>query len=216
MTEQQVPQVSAMVGQLVTHQSAFNALPKEDRQFVFQQPKVAIEVMVTAIRNRPKELVEERTYKILCPVAPKPVERRPFKANDTFFSKSSGVKIVSHGSNFTAWFTGKVEEDVPEGILVPFTLTKSAYDNEIITDLGGEEKAETTLTEIWRLMERQVNGGEGVLLTNGYANVFYVRDREGVLRAVNVSWLDVGWGADAYALGAFRWGGGYQVFSRNS
>ncbi len=213
MTEQQIP---AMVGQLVIHQSCFGALSKQDRQFVFQEPKSAIAVMVTAIRNRPKEQAEKRTYKILRPVAPTPAEGRPFKADDTFFNEKSGVKMVTHGGDFTSWFTGKVEEDAPGEMLVPFTLTRNANDSEIIADLGGEAVAEVTLTEIWRLMVAQANGGEGALLNNGWANIFYVRDREGVLRAVCVGWSDGGWHAGASALGGLRWRDGRQVFSRNS
>lgn len=214
MPEQQIPQVSKMMGELVAHQSGFNALPKSDRQFVVQEPKVAIEVMVAALRNRPKEPAPTREYKVLRPVAPMLAVNRPFNADDTFFNKNSGVKMVPHGSNFTSWFGGK-EEDVPEGTLIPFVLAQFAYDNEIVSDLGGEEKAEVTLGEIWRLMQRQANGEEGALLTNGYANIFYVRDREGVLRAVSVYWDDGGWGADAIALDG-RWYGGDRVFSRNS
>lgn len=216
MSEQQVPQVSTIMGQLVAHQSGFNALPKPDRQFVFKEPRAAIVLMVDAIRNRPKESVPERTYKVLRPVAPKPAEARPFKADETFFNKQSGVKMVPHGTNFTAWFIGKVEKDVPEGTLVPFMLTHNAYDNEIIADLGGEEKAEVTLAEIWCLIQRQANGRDGVLLMNGYANIFYVRDVNGVLHAVGVGWGDGGWGASAYALGVYGWGDDYRVFSRNS
>lgn len=163
-----------------------------------------------------KGCVAKPTYKVLRPVAPKSTEPRPFKANETFFSKSSGVKMVPHGSNFTAWFTGKAEENIPTGDLVPFVLTEYAYDNEIVANLGGEEKAETTLGEIWRLLERQANGEEGVLLTNGYANIFYVRDVNGVLRAVDVLWRGGGWNAYALALGGGGWSGGDRVFSRNS
>lgn len=216
MTEQQVPQVSKMMGELVAHQSAFNVLSKADRQFVIQQPKGAIELMVVALRSRPKEPTRERTYRILRPVAPKPAVSDTFKADETFFNKKSGVKMVEHGSNFTSWFTGKVEEGVPAEILVAFVLTQGANDTEIITDLGGEEKAEVTLAEIWRLIERQASGREGVLLTNGWANIFYVRDVNGLLRAVGVGWYDDGWGVYAYALDGFSWYVGGQVFSRNS
>lgn len=216
MPEQQIPQVCAMMGQLVTHQADFNVLPKSDRQFVFQQPKVAIEVMIAALRNRPKETARERTYRILQPVTPKPVESRPFNADETFFNKQSGVKMDEHGSNFKSWFGGKIEDAAPDGELRPLTLTQNANDSEIIADLGGEAAAEVTLAEIWRLMERQANGGEGVLLTNRYANIFYVRDREGVLRTVGVRWNGDGWIAFADALGDVRWFDGHRVFSRNS
>ena len=85
-----------------------------------------------------------------------------------------------------------------------------------ITELGGEEKAEVTLSEIWRLMVRQANGEKGVLLINGLANIFYVPDVSGVLRTVYVYWLVGGWYALADVLDDGGWGDGYQVFSRNS
>ncbi len=210
-------QTPMLLGRFIEHQHHFNPLSTEDAQWAIQNPKDAAALCVTAIKSRTNEAPKtERTYKVLRPVAPKILEPPPFKADDTFFSKSSGVKMVPHGSNFTAWFAGKVEEDVSEGKLCPFALTERAYDNEIIADLGGEEKAETTLTEIWRLMQRQANGEEGVLLTNGWANIFYVRDVNMVLRTVRVYWLGGGWSAYAIALVAFRWYDGDQVFSRNS
>jgi hypothetical protein len=208
-------QTPMLLGRFVEHQDHFNPLPTADAQWAIQNPKIAITFCVTAIQGRPKEPAPERACKVLRPVAPKIVEPRPFKADETFFSKTSGVKMVPHGSNFTSWFTGKVEEDVQTGDLVPFALTQSAYDNEIIADLGGEEKAETTLGEIWRLMQRQANGEDGVLLTNGYANIFYVLDNTGALRAVDVVWYGGGWHAYASALDVGRWSGG-QAFSRNS
>jgi hypothetical protein len=210
-------QTPMLLGRFVEHQEYFNALPTGDAQWAIQNPKDAAELCVTAIKSRTNSVPKaERAYQVLRPVAPKPAANRPFKADDTFFNKKSGVKMVRHGDNFTSWFAGKVEENAPEGTLVPFTLTRNAYDREIIADLGGEERAEVTLAEIWRLMERQANGQEGALLTNGWANIFYVRDREGVLRAVIVRWGDDGWSADAYALVDDRWLVARQVFSRNS
>lgn len=210
-------QTSTLLGRFVEHQTSFNSLPSVDAQWVIQNPKDAAALCVTAIRNRPKKTAPERAYKVLRPVVtPKPTEPCPFKADEAFFSKTSGVKMVPHhGTDFTSWFTGKVEEDVPTGDLVSFTLTQSAYDNEIIADLGGEEKVETTLGEIWWLMQRQANGEDGALLTNGYANIFYVRDNTGMLRAVGVYWGDDGWDAHAYVLDGYRWRDGRQVFSRN-
>lgn len=158
-------------------------------------------------------------YRILRPIPPTPVATGPFEADKTFFNKKnkSGVKMVEHGSNFRSWFAGKVEEGAPEGILVPLTLTQqSAYDKEIIADLGGEEEAEVLLAEVWRLMEHQANGEKGDLFTDGCANIFYVRDVNGVLRAASVRWIGGGWGVGADALGVCRWSGVARVFSRNS
>lgn len=210
-------QTPILLGRFVEHQSHFNPLPTEDAQWAIQNPKDAAVLCITAIRNRNNGVAKtERTYRILQPITPKPVESRPFNADEAFFNKKSGVKMVEHGSNFKSWFGGKVEEDFPEEELRPLMLTQSANDSEIIADLGGEAVAEVTLAEIWRLMERQANGGEGALLNNGCANIFYVRDREGVLRAVCVHLDDDGWYADADALVGSRWRVVYRVFSRNS
>ena len=211
-------QTPILVGRFVEHQSYFNPLPTEDAQWAIQNPKDAVALCVTAIKGRTNGTPKtERAYRILRSVTPKPAETTlPFKADETFFNKKSGVKMTEHGSNFKSWFGGKVEEDVPDGELQALTITQNAYDREIIADLGGEAKAEVTLAEIWRLMERQANGQEGALLTNGYANIFYVRDVNLVLRTVGVGWYGGGWSAGACALDDCRWGVSSLVFSRNS
>ncbi len=94
---------------------------------------------------------------------------------------------------------------------------KNSFDGPIIAELGGEAKAETTLTEIYDLMDRQSEGREGVLLNNGWANIFYVKDLAGVLRAVGVRWDDAGWRVFADSVeDPTEWYAGRQVFSRNS
>jgi len=83
--------------------------------------------------------------------------------------------------------------------------------------LGGEAKAETTLFEMYQLLKKQASGGEGELLTNGYANIFYIKDMSGVLRAVSGNWGDGGWRVYAIAVeDPGDWDAGYRVFSRNS
>jgi len=90
-------------------------------------------------------------------------------------------------------------------------------DAPIIAELGGNEKAETTLTEVFSLMEKQPNGEEGALLNNGWWNILYVKDQNGVLRTVSVCWLVDGWNVYARSVGdPYGWYDGYQVFSRNS
>lgn len=69
------------------------------------------------------------------------------------------------------------------------------------------------------LISKQPNGEEGVLLTNGYANVFYTTCKDGVVRAVFCSWdADRGkWHLGCRELGDDFWHGGYQFFvSENS
>jgi len=130
------------------------------------------------------------------------------------------VKISYLGDNFTEWFlsgSGKTEDPISEQTLRYHKLRKSSVGGPIITELGGEAKAETTLSEMFSLMEKQKNGESGPLLNNGWWNIFYIKDQNGVLRAVDVFWLGDGWGVSAYSVEyPIGWDGGRQVFSRNS
>lgn len=134
--------------------------------------------------------------------------------------RDASVKISYLGDNFRNWFLngdGKVEEPIDEQALHYHALKHPSVDGPIIAELGGEVKAETTLTEIFVLMAKQPKGEAGVLLVKGYANIFYVRDQNEVLRAVNVLWIVDGWNLIAFSIEyPDGWFGGFQVFSRNS
>jgi len=88
-------------------------------------------------------------------------------------------------------------------------------DDEIRKEIGAGCE-ETTLAAIWALMERQLNGESGILLTNGYANIFYVYDQNGDLRVVHVHWLGDGWSVLASSVGLPReWNVCCRAFSHN-
>lgn len=143
-----------------------------------------------------------------------------FVAKDKFCKDSKEVKFYGIWDNFTNWFlagNGKIEEPLSEQGLRYGNLTESSVDGPIIEELGGEAKVETTLTELFVLLKKQPNGKEGDLLTNGYANIFYIKDAKGELRAVFVFWLDDGWVVSASSVeGPLGWRAGRRVFSRNS
>ena len=134
--------------------------------------------------------------------------------------RNAPVRISYIGDNFKAWFLngdGKTEDPESVRTLRYHKLRQSSVDGPIITELGGEAKTETTLSEMFSLMEKQKHGEDGVLLNNGWANIFYIKDSAGVLRAVCVDWGADGWCVGARSVGhPRRWGGGRQVFSRNS
>ena len=92
--------------------------------------------------------------------------------------KKSGRRIYA-GSNFEEWFFDKTVEPIGETHLRYGKLLRAEVDRPIIAELGGEVKAETSLAEIFGLMEMQKKGEKGSLLINGYANIFYVRDKIG-------------------------------------
>ena len=137
------------------------------------------------------------------------------------------VKISAVWDNFTEWFlsgSGKTEDPISEQTLRYHKLLKAAHDlplkegeQSIIPELGGKAKAETTLSEMFSLMEKQKNGEDGVLLNNGYANIFYIRDQNGVLRAVGVYWVVGGWRVFAHSVeDPYGCSDGLRMFSRNS
>ncbi len=152
-----------------------------------------------------------------------PATTGKFVAKDRFVintKRNAPVKISYLGDNFKVWFLNgdsKTEDPISEQTLRYHKLRQSSVDGPIITELGGEAKAETTLSAPLSLMEKQKHGEDGVLLNNGYANIFYIKDNAGVLRAVSVYWLDDGWHVSARSVeDPYRWHGGHQVFSRNS
>ena len=143
-----------------------------------------------------------------------------FVAKDRFVldtSATAKTRISYLGDKFKAWFLDKIEEPFAGSTLRSFKLRESSLDGPIIAELGGEVRAETTLAEVYALIERQKSGESGILLTNGWANIFYVRDSTGVLRAVFVDWYGAGWHVRASAVSdPRRWDDGRRVFSRSS
>src|SRR3989344_8520458 len=145
-----------------------------------------------------------------------------FVAKEKFvrdISRKAKVKVSYLGDNFTAWFLsgdGKIEDPITEQTLRYQKLRQSSVDGPIIIELGGEAKAETALSEMFSLMEKQKNGEDGVLLNNGYANIFYIKDNAGVLRTVYVFWYDDGWDVNANSIEyPSTWHSGRRVFSCN-
>ncbi len=160
-----------------------------------------------------KGLLERLATTITIPVV------ASFTAKDFFVidtSKKAAVKIGWLGENFKKKFLPKVEKnEVPAEELAPNKLLERAYDPAIITALGGEAKVEITLGQFFAAFAKQPNGEAGALLTNGYANVGYIRDIEGVLWAVSGFWDDFGWRFGASPLDdPDRWDDGGQFLSR--
>jgi hypothetical protein len=153
-----------------------------------------------------------------------PARTTVFVARDHFkvaLGKKDKVKISFVGDNFIKWFlsgAGKVESPAAAHELAHHELITSSLDTPIVTDLGGEVPAASTLADIWTKMEVQGSGEEGVLLTKSFAaNIFYVRDTAGELRVVYVRWYDGGWYVSAFPVSnPSEWDAGYRVFASNS
>ena len=166
------------------------------------------------------ELMQERMLKALMPsllehigTITLPMTTDQFIARDQLAVGVNGITYV--GENFKEWFVPKVESP-GVGITLHYAkLLEASLDAPIIEELGNT--TETMLAHIAALIKCQKTGKSGVLLTNGYANIFYVKDVMGVLRAVYVYWFGGGWGVLADSLSfPSRWDDGYRVFSCNS
>ncbi|MBI3442321.1 MAG: hypothetical protein HY007_00940 [Candidatus Sungbacteria bacterium] len=141
-----------------------------------------------------------------------------FVAKDRFVintKRNAPVKIAYLSDRFREWFLGKIEEPMAETTLCYAKLLKSSVDGPILAELG--EAQETALAQVYALMERQPNCESSALLTNGYANIFYVKDVNGILRAVCVISGGDGWYVVAYSVDVpSGWRDVSRVFSRNS
>jgi len=144
----------------------------------------------------------------------------PFVACDRFVvntKKNTAVMFSYLSNNFKKWFLGKTETPFTGSTLRYDKLSHNSTDGPIIAELGGEEKAETTLTELFSLLEKQPNGEDGPLLTNGDVNILYIEDVNGVLRAVSACWYGGGWSLHANPVTSpGAWGDERRVFSRDS
>jgi hypothetical protein len=129
------------------------------------------------------------------------------------FSPHAEVKIYWLGATFRQRFLQKVEDDGDGAILRTFILRKSSRDAEIIAELNLHH--ETKLSDLWCLLTVQPKGETGTLLTNAVPNVFYIRDIDGVLGAVDAVWGGAGWEIGASSVESpSQWLAGRQVISR--
>ena len=112
-------------------------------------------------------------------------------------SPQARIRIASARAVFVRWFFPKNEDAALPVVLEWFELQHNTSNPAILNELGGVANAETSLASAYWLMLQQSEGQSGPLATNGFGNVFYVRDLDGQLRSVNIHWCDGGWSIDA-------------------
>lgn len=115
---------------------------------------------------------------------------------------------------------GLVETDVAAATLRRYNLLRNSVDEPIIAELGGGDDI-TLITTRWaqmyEMMKAQAHGEEGDLLVNGYANIFYIPDKDGTVWAAICRWRSSVGYWNVYALPVTfpdTWCAGRQVFSR--
>ncbi len=132
----------------------------------------------------------------------------------------NGAKVSYYSSTFMEYFFGKSEPPVEAHAMTYVVLRQSVPDAPILEALGGEAAVEVTLSELFAVLEQQPKGGEGALSIDPPLNVFYVRDKKGVLRTVFVYWdhsgdKRQGWGLNAGPIGKRPWSLSSRIFLRS-
>ncbi len=210
-TEKQIPKLAGIITE---HQSGFAVLSTEDVEWAIKNGHDTVALFVSAVKNRARIIVNkllEFVTQVRADAVKQFIAADHFKAGQTI----NGVKYhSSFGDNFNLHFLPKIEENVQAVDLQVHRLLRNSKDLGIRTEIG-EDKEETNLAHLHHLLTLQGNGEKGVLLTNGYANIFYIRDMDGNLWAVGASWDDGGWDLGAYSVEYPNdWDAGRQVFSR--
>lgn len=154
-----------------------------------------------------KSLLLETVETIEVPGCQEPFEVR------SHFERSPGVVYSTIWSEFKERFYAKVETPRAPSRIRKYRLLSISPDGPIISELGGEGKVETSVGAAHWLMTRQGRGSSGILQTNGFANIFYIRDLKGVLCAVRIGWDGDGWVIDAISVkDPLAWNGKHEIF----
>ncbi len=142
---------------------------------------------------------------------------KEFVAKDVFKPNNLGRIKFWLGNNFQTQLLGKIEKNVPDAKLAISVLAKSSKNMPIMAELG--DQAETALAYLYELISRQPRGEVGPLLTDGRANIFYIRDANSQFWVVYTSWFSTRreWCLDArFVEYPYPWYGGRQVVSQVS
>lgn len=155
--------------------------------------------------------VEVKQFDLLTPVASMQVEAiEKFVASE----HREAANIGYMWDDFKAHFANLVEENVRATTIVVSRLEKDSLDKPILERLG--DKARIKLAHFVTLLKKQAHGEDGVLLTDGRANIAYIEDDKGTLWAVHARWSSYYryWGVYAHSVeNPYPWHAGHQILS---
>ena len=214
-------QTHVIAGRMVEFQDEFLKFPNEDSQYIIQNAGEAIKIWRKALANRHKKDSQPRSTvlgAVVCAMSI-PATTIEFVAKDKFVVNVLGsdkVKISYLSSEFKNEFLEKVENFFPGNFIYGRELSHDSADSLIINEFNSSNWTETTLTEIYFMMERHADGETAGLLDDSRANIFYVKNCYDTLRALAVYRYGHGWRMNVYPIDARRkWEAGSRVFSRN-
>lgn len=141
--------------------------------------------------------------------------REFFRPSKHLFRLDAGEFVVGGLVDLPA---GSVSVD--QGEISYADVTRSTSEVDVVNKLPKAymfRRPGTFLGRLAALIEGQMEGGEGPLLTNGNGNVFYFRNNEGVVYHASVAWSNelspAGWVGRVYQPSHFKLTQGTRVFS---
>lgn len=139
-----------------------------------------------------------------------PARTKPFNVAE-FYQTGPGLYVYDTSADGLDLGARQTVDSAPERPYVASLLKANVYDKDICKELP--ETHLSTLEDIAGLIEAQLNGKSGFLLSNGYGNIFYVEGKNGEVFAVGVRWLfvDHKWEVCGWQLDRGRWFAGYRV-----
>jgi hypothetical protein len=129
--------------------------------------------------------------------------------------KQSGIFAYVDGDIFN-WFDDEVKNS-PAKELASYEFTENITEENIVGDAKtGGIYEEVDFAHIKQICERHIVKGEKLLKENGFANLFWIRNKKGALCDVNVRLCDGGWYVSVRGFDpSLGWDAGYQSFFRN-
>ena len=130
---------------------------------------------------------------------------------DAFFRSRPGLYVWDSFRTRAQTLLGNVGLSRGAPVLKSYDVIQAAYDREIKQEFP-KAPHEVALWIIAQMIRAQEGGKDGPLLTNGYANIFYVSGF-----VVHVHWRRAygEWDVSDGSLGGARWAAGDRVFSGN-
>ncbi len=181
-------------------------LDKDGAQLVIvrgDELKVAIErATINALKQLSSRYPQLAETRLLKPVGKStvPARTKPFNAA-AFYQTGTGLYIHDTFADRLDIHARQTVDSTPACPYVASLLKANAYDRDIREELP--ENHLSTLEDIAALIEAQPGGQSGLLLNNGYANIFYVEGKNGEIFTVSVGWdfNDRQWFVDDWGLG---------------
>lgn len=160
----------------------------------------------------PKHFVLGTPTQCTLPAVDKPVDPKQF------FKTRTGLYVWDGYYRDRILSVAKKVKSLPALMISHQTLIKAATDAEIRRELPeGHIFQDTSAFCVYLsvMIEQQKNSEDGILLNNGYANIFYVIGKNGEVFMVGVDWCSDyrRWDVFAWPLGVNRWDAGSRAFS---